>query len=311
MADAFGAHVAPGPLLPCNVVAATLARSGTDEHQSEIVPAIIAGDVVATWASTEPPPHDRLGDIALRAETDGDEFVLTGVKSPVEAGAEADQLLVTATTDAGLTQFLLASDAPGVTVTPLRSVDLVRRFARIQFDGVRLPASAVVGEVGERRRRRRAPAADRRRGAERGDGRRRAGRVRLHARLGVQPLLVRPSARVVPGDQAPLRRHEDVARGESRAGRRRGAPRGSATSAAALATSAAKAYTGDYLAELAQDCVQMHGGIGVTYEHDIHLFLRRITVDRLTYGTPTDHRQRIAALRARTPPDRRTTRHCT
>ena len=67
---------------------------------------------------------------------------------------------------------------------------------------------------------------------------------------------------------------------------------------AALATSAAKAYTGDYLAELVQDCVQMHGGIGVTYEHDIHLFLRRITVDRLTYGTPTDHRLRIAALRA-------------
>ncbi len=66
---------------------------------------------------------------------------------------------------------------------------------------------------------------------------------------------------------------------------------------AAMTISAAKAYAGDYLAELVQDCVQMHGGIGVTYEHDIHLFLRRITVDRLTYGTPTDHRQRIAALR--------------
>ena len=68
--------------------------------------------------------------------------------------------------------------------------------------------------------------------------------------------------------------------------------------AAAKAASVAQAYTGDYLAELAQDCVQMHGGIGVTYEHDIHLYLRRITVDRLTYGTPTEHRQRIAALRA-------------
>ena len=106
MADAFGAHVAPGPLLPCNVVAPALARSGTAEHQAEILPAIIAGDVVATWASTEAPPHDRLGDVALRAEADGDDFVLTGVKSPVEAGAEADQLLVTATTDAGPTQFL-------------------------------------------------------------------------------------------------------------------------------------------------------------------------------------------------------------
>ncbi len=47
---------------------------------------------------------------ALRAEADGDDFVLTGVKSPVEAGAEADQLLVTATTDAGLAQFLVAPD---------------------------------------------------------------------------------------------------------------------------------------------------------------------------------------------------------
>ena len=101
VADAFGANVAPGPLLPCNLVAAALARSGTDEHQSEILPAIIAGDVVATWATTEAPPHDRLGDLALRAEADGADFVLTGVKSPVEAGAEADQLLVTATTDAG------------------------------------------------------------------------------------------------------------------------------------------------------------------------------------------------------------------
>ena len=51
------------------------------------------------------------------------------------------------------------------------------------------------------------------------------------------------------------------------------------------------------ISELVQDCVQMHGGIGVTYDHDIHLYLRRITVDRLTHGTPADHRQRIAALR--------------
>ena len=64
VADAFGTHVAPGPLLPCNVVAAALARSGSAEQQGEILPAIVAGDVVATWAFTEAPPHDRLGDIA-------------------------------------------------------------------------------------------------------------------------------------------------------------------------------------------------------------------------------------------------------
>jgi alkylation response protein AidB-like acyl-CoA dehydrogenase len=44
-----------------------------------------------------------------------------------------------------------------------------------------------------------------------------------------------------------------------------------------------------------QDCIQLHGGIGVTWEHDLHLYLRRATVDRLTYGTPEDHAERIAA----------------
>jgi alkylation response protein AidB-like acyl-CoA dehydrogenase len=148
VADAFGAHVAPGPLLPCSVVAAALSRSGSAEQQGEFLPAIVAGDVVATWAFTEVPPHDGLGDIALRAEADGSEYVLTGMKSPVEAGAQADQLLVTATTDAGAAQFLLPPGTPGVTVTPLRSVDLVRRYARIQFDGARVSASALVGEPG-------------------------------------------------------------------------------------------------------------------------------------------------------------------
>src|SRR5207249_11667129 len=108
-------QVAPGRLLAANVVAAALARSGSAEHQGEILPAIVAGEVVATWAFTEAPPHDGLGDVVLRAEADGADFVLTGAKSPVEAGAEADQLLVTAATDAGPAQFLVTPDTPGVT----------------------------------------------------------------------------------------------------------------------------------------------------------------------------------------------------
>jgi alkylation response protein AidB-like acyl-CoA dehydrogenase len=58
----------------------------------------------------------------------------------------------------------------------------------------------------------------------------------------------------------------------------------------------AKSYVGDHIPELMQDCVQMHGGIGVTYDHDIHLYLRRATVDRATYGTPADHRERITSI---------------
>ena len=65
---------------------------------------------------------------------------------------------------------------------------------------------------------------------------------------------------------------------------------------APLLVSAAKAYVGDFGLELAQECVQMHGGIGVTFEHDLHLFLRRVTVNRALFGTPADHRRRLAQL---------------
>jgi alkylation response protein AidB-like acyl-CoA dehydrogenase len=60
--------------------------------------------------------------------------------------------------------------------------------------------------------------------------------------------------------------------------------------------SAAKAFIGAYGSELVQDCVQIHGGIGLTFEHDIHLFLRRVTVNRALFGTPSQHRQRITTI---------------
>jgi alkylation response protein AidB-like acyl-CoA dehydrogenase len=65
---------------------------------------------------------------------------------------------------------------------------------------------------------------------------------------------------------------------------------------AAELVSAAKAFIGDYGAELLQDCVQLHGGIGVTFDHDLHLLLRRLTVNRALYGTPAEHRLRLADL---------------
>jgi alkylation response protein AidB-like acyl-CoA dehydrogenase len=60
--------------------------------------------------------------------------------------------------------------------------------------------------------------------------------------------------------------------------------------------SVAKAFIGDYGGELVHECVQLHGGIGVTFEHDLHLFVRRLTVDRALLGTPADHRQRITDI---------------
>jgi len=68
---------------------------------------------------------------------------------------------------------------------------------------------------------------------------------------------------------------------------------------AAELASAAKAYAGQFLAMLAQDCIQLHGGIGLTTEHDLHLFVRRVTVGRSTLGPPARHRRRVAEIRTR------------
>jgi alkylation response protein AidB-like acyl-CoA dehydrogenase len=58
----------------------------------------------------------------------------------------------------------------------------------------------------------------------------------------------------------------------------------------------AKAYVTDRCPEIIQDCIQMHGGIGVTWDHDLHLYLRRTTTHRQTYGQPAEHRDRVAEL---------------
>jgi len=57
--------------------------------------------------------------------------------------------------------------------------------------------------------------------------------------------------------------------------------------------SAAKSYLGEHAGPIVQDCIQLHGGIGVTWEHDLHLFLRRITLYRNLFGTPSEHHRAI------------------
>jgi len=77
-----------------------------------------------------------------------------------------------------------------------------------------------------------------------------------------------------------------------------GAARAVATGApnAGELVSVAKRWIGPHATELVQDAIQLHGGIGVTWEHDLHLYLRRATVNRVSHGTPEWHAERIAAL---------------
>jgi alkylation response protein AidB-like acyl-CoA dehydrogenase len=60
--------------------------------------------------------------------------------------------------------------------------------------------------------------------------------------------------------------------------------------------SVAKAFVGQYGSDLLHDCVQIHGGIGVTFDHDLHLYLRRVVIGAQLFGTVSDHRQRLATI---------------
>src|SRR5205085_7227706 len=93
-------------------------------------------------------PNDRLGAIALDIAVEGSDVVLNGIKQPIESAGQAEVFLVTGRSDKGLTQVLVPADAPGVSIRPMHTLDLSRRFGEVSFQDVTLPASAVVGEVG-------------------------------------------------------------------------------------------------------------------------------------------------------------------
>jgi alkylation response protein AidB-like acyl-CoA dehydrogenase len=289
----FGRHAAPGPLVPANVVASSLSAAGG--AHTAVLDEVLAG-AIATWAFAEPRPNDRLGRTALDIRVDGDEVVLTGTKRPVESAAQAAYLLVTGRTDAGLTQVVVPTDAPGVAITPMHTVDLTRRFAAVTFDGVRLPLGAVIGTPGE------ADAAVERQlqialvlSCAEAVGAMQSGFDLTLAWANDRYSFGRPLASY----QALKHRFADMKCWlEASHGITDAAVEAVATGSpeAAELASAAKAFVGEYGTEVLQDCVQMHGGIGVTFDHDLHLYLRRHTVNRALYGTPAEHRLRIAAL---------------
>jgi alkylation response protein AidB-like acyl-CoA dehydrogenase len=190
--------------------------------------------------------------------------------------------------------LLVPAGAAGLAVAPLRTVDLTRRFSVVRFDDVRVPADAVVGEIGG--------AADQ---VERQLmlavvilNAETVGAMQTAFDMTVRWAFERYSfGRPLASYQALKHRFADMKSWLE------AAHAISDAAAAAVAeqspdagelASAAKAFTGEYGAELLQDCVQLHGGIGVTFEHDLHLYLRRVTLNRALYGTPAEHRQRVA-----------------
>jgi alkylation response protein AidB-like acyl-CoA dehydrogenase len=296
LAEELGADVAPGPLLPVNVVLAGLVEAhGTGPDHTAEIESLVAGDGVASWAVYEPGREWAPLDPGLTATRTGDGFVLDGAKDRVQEAAHTDLLLVTAATADGVAQFLVPTGLEGVTASPQWTADLSRSFGEVRFDGVRVGAGALVGEPGDARVLER----------------------QLQIALVVQcaevsaaltrafDLTVRWAfdrysfGRPLASYQALKHRFADLRTWLEACHATTQAAAAAVQEAgpdAARLVSVAKAFVGQRSLPMLQDCVQLHGGIGVTWEHDLHLYLRRAILGRALYGTPEDHRLRLADL---------------
>jgi alkylation response protein AidB-like acyl-CoA dehydrogenase len=295
VAEEMGRMVAPGPLLPVNVVADTLARTGRPDQQAALG-ALVSGDRIATWAFAELSGRWDASGVALTASERDGAWVLTGTKSYVQDAGVADAWLVTARTGEGLTQFLVAAGTPGVSVQPLQSLDMTRRFGDLVFDAATVDGSAVVGRVGD-------AAADVERQLQVAltvQNAETVGAVNRVYEFTLEYAQDRMAfGRPIGSYQALKHRFADMkvwleACNATAAASARAVQAGADDAPKLVST--AKAYIGDRAPAIVQDCVQLHGGIGVTWEHDLHLYLRRVAQNAALYGSPRDHRLRVATL---------------
>lgn len=296
VAEEMGRQIAPGPLLPASVVSDTLTHMGTHQQKEEYLPRLAEGSLLATWAVGEAPDNWEPAETATRARRDGGDWVLSGEKASVEAADVADLFLVTARTDDGVAQFLVPRDAPGLTVQVLPQYDLGRLFGDITLADVRVPAHATVGEPGdvEKSLERQYQLALTLQAAE---------TVGLLERIFEMTLdYVRSRyafGRPLASYQALKHRIADhklwleAALGLSTALAKAFA---AGDESCAELASVTKAHVGDQSLTIISDCGQLFGGIAMTWEHDLHLYLRRATANKFLYGSPAQHRERLCRL---------------
>ena len=305
--EEMGKALLPGPYFSTVLLAGlTLAAAGSAAQRRELLPRIAGGSVVLSLALRETPAEheaDAAG-IALAAKRTGTDFLLRGEKRFVLGAEVADWILVAARTaaparnrpDHGISLFLVERGAPGMTVIPVTSIDRTRRAAHIRFEGVVVPAKRLVGGLhaawpGVRRAVETATAAL---CVET------VGTAQRALELSVQYAKERTQFGTAIGAfQAVKHRCVDmmVAIENARslayhaawavAQRKREAP---------LAVAMAKAYASDMGKNVTGDAIQVHGGIGYTWEHDVHLYYRRALASEATFGSAPLHREAVARL---------------
>jgi alkylation response protein AidB-like acyl-CoA dehydrogenase len=290
--EEFGAALYGGPYLASAVLATTALLASPDESaRSELLPGIASGETIATLAFTEDDGSWDPAAIRLAAAKGGEAWRLDGHKSFVLDGVTATLILVVAATDAGLSLFAVQPDADGLSRVTLPTMDQTRKLARLEFAAT--PAR-LIGSPGD------------------------AAAI-LDRTLDVAAIAL--AAEQLGGAQRAL----DMAVGYAKVREQFGRPIGSfqtikhrcadllleveslrsavGYAAAAVAegsaeipvlASLAKAYASETFFHVAAENIQIHGGIGFTWEHDAHLYFKRAKSSELFLGDAAYHRERLA-----------------
>ncbi|EID11778.1 acyl-CoA dehydrogenase family protein [Mycolicibacterium phlei] len=285
-----GRTLFPAPLLSTAVLATTALLAVDTPVAQDYLARIAAGELIATVAVSEKLLHWDPEDIAtVASERDGG-WRLTGSKPYVLDGTQAGLLLVAARSSAGVALFAVEAGSSGLRVTQRESMDKTRRVAAVTFEDT--PAALLgVGwdllrDVYDRGLT--ALACEQVGGAQ----------AALDMTIGY--LNVRQQfGRAIGSFQAIKHRCADLlveVESARSAAAYASAAVASGADDASVAASIAKVYCSQAFYHVAAECIQMHGGIGFTWEHPAHLYFKRAKSSEALFGWPADHRDRIAKL---------------
>jgi alkylation response protein AidB-like acyl-CoA dehydrogenase len=298
--EEIGRNLTPSPFLTSSVMAATALGGASADLKGRYLPGLIAGDSVFSVAIDEGPKH-RPERIATRAERSGNGFKLSGSKAFVVHGGSADMLIVAARTAGddsdsdGITLFAVPKDASGMSLDVVRLVDSAQA-AHLKLDNVQLDADAVIGEVD--------------------GGRELLNRVLNAGRIGAAAESVGVAAGSFAMTTTYLKQRKQFGKliGEFQALQHRAAHLYSeleiaravvikaqqlldgGSEKAELMVSVAKAKAGKVAGLAVKEGVQMHGGIGMTDEYDIGLYMKRDRALAEFMGDMYYHAERVAQL---------------
>jgi alkylation response protein AidB-like acyl-CoA dehydrogenase len=296
--EEIGRNLTPSPFLTTAVVAAK-AIEGT-AHAERWFPRIVAGDAVLAFAVDEGRRHEP-EQTALSAQRRGNGFVLNGAKQFVVQGASADMIITAARTAgspgerSGLSLFVVPKEVAGLSVENVALVDS-SRAARLTFDNVELDADAVISEVDNGW----APLSRALNAGRAGSAAELVGVAAGASSMTVDYLKQRKQFGKLIGEFQALQHRAAHLYGEieiARAATMKAAELlDSGDDKAELLVSVAKAKAASVAKLAVQEGVQMHGGIGMTDEHDIGLYMKREAVLGELFGDVYYHRNKVAAL---------------